>query len=51
MYYEVYEKGMVTSCTQYYHQWRTQKIFMGGVHSVADSGHLYLMCAVCDVTL
>jgi len=30
MYYEVYEKGMVTSCTQYYHQWRTQKIFMGG---------------------
>jgi len=32
-------------------QWRTQKIFMGGFHSVAYGGHLYLMCAVCDVTI
>jgi len=32
-------------------QWRTQKIFMGGVHSVAYSGHIYLVCAVCDVTI
>jgi len=27
-------------------QWRTQKISMGGVHSVAQDGHLYLVCAV-----
>jgi len=32
-------------------QWRTQKFFMGGVHSVAYGGHLYLVCAVCDVTI
>ena len=32
-------------------QWRTQKIFMGGLRSVAYGGHLYLMCAVCDVTI
>ena len=32
-------------------QWRTQKIFMGGFHSVAYGGHLYLVCAVCDVTI
>jgi len=30
-------------------QWCTQKIFMGGFHSVAHGGHLYLVCAVCDV--
>jgi len=33
------------------HQWRTQKIFMGRFHSVACGGHLYLVCAVCDVTI
>jgi len=22
-----------------------------GVHSMADGGHLYLVCAVCDVTI
>jgi len=32
-------------------QWRTQKIFMGGIHSVAYGGHLYLVCAVYDVTI
>ena len=32
-------------------QWRTQKIFVGEVHSVAYGGHLYLMCTVCDVTI
>ena len=32
-------------------QWRMQKIFMGGFHSVAYGGLLYLMCAVCDVTV
>jgi len=33
-------------------QWRTQKIFMGeGFHSVAYCGNLYLVCAVCDVTI
>ena len=31
-------------------QWRTQKIFMRGVHSVACGGHFYLVCGVCDVT-
>jgi len=25
--------------------------FHGGVHSVAYGGHLYLVCAVCDVTI
>jgi len=40
----IYERH---SCTQ----WRTQKIFMGGFHSVAFGGHLYLVCAVCDVTI
>jgi len=25
--------------------------FHGGVHSVADGGNLYLVCAVCDVTI
>jgi len=34
-----------------YKQWRTQKIFMGGVHSMAYGGHLYLAYAVCDVTV
>ena len=34
-----------------WHQWRTQNIFMGGVHSVAYGGHLYLVCAVCDVAI
>ena len=33
------------------HQWRTQKMFMGGFHSVAYGGHLCLVCAVCDVTI
>jgi len=23
----------------------------GGFHSVADDGHLYLVCAVCDITI
>jgi len=32
-------------------QWRTQKIFMGVVHSAAYGGHLFLVCAVCDVTI
>jgi len=32
-------------------QWRTQKIFIVGVHSVAYGGHLYLVCAVCDVMI
>jgi len=33
------------------HQWRTQKIFMRGFIKVAYGGHLYLVCAVCDVTV
>ena len=33
-------------------QWHMQKIFMGGhFHSVAYGGYLYLVCAVCDVTI
>jgi len=32
-------------------QWRTQKVFMEGFHSVACCGHLYLVCTVCDVTI
>jgi len=32
------------------HQWRTQKLFMGGFHSAAQGSHLYSVCAVCDVT-
>jgi len=32
-------------------QWRTQKIFMGGFHSTAYDGHLYLVCSLCDVTI
>ena len=28
-----------------------QKIFMGEFHSVAYGGHLYLVCAVCEVTI
>jgi len=32
-------------------QWRTQKNFMLGVHSVAYGGHLYLVCAVSDGTI
>jgi len=35
----------------HHNQWRTQKIFMGGFHSVAHGGYLYLVCAVCDVTI
>jgi len=31
-------------------QWRTQKIFMGGFHSVAYGGYLFLVCGLCDVT-
>jgi len=34
-----------------WYQWRTQKIFMEGFHSVAYGGYLYLVCAVCDVTI
>jgi len=30
--------------SQHVNQWRTQKIFMGGFHSVACGGHLYLVC-------
>jgi len=29
----------------HWHQWRTQKIFMGGFHAVAYGGHLY-WCAL-----
>jgi len=32
-------------------QWHTQKIFIGVFHSVAHGGQLYLVCAVCDVTI
>jgi len=32
-------------------QWRTQKIFIGGFLSVAYGGHLYLVFAVCNVTI
>jgi len=32
-------------------QWRTQKIFMGGLHSVAYGAHLHLVCAVCAITI
>jgi len=33
-------------------QWRMQKIFMGGAFgSGSYGGHLYLFCAVCDVTI
>jgi len=37
--------------TIYSRQWRAQKFFEGGFHSVAYGGHLYLVCAVCDVTI
>ena len=40
-----------TLSTNNYSQWRTQKIFMGGVGSGSYGGHLYLVCAVCDVTI
>ena len=39
------------NCSSSLEQWRTQKIFMGRFHSVAYGGHLYLMCAVCDVII
>jgi len=32
-------------------QWRTQKIFTGGFGSGSYGGHLYLVFAVCDVTI
>jgi len=32
-------------------QWRTQKIFMGGVSFSDICGHLYLVCTVFDVTI
>jgi len=32
-------------------QWRTQNIFMEVFPLVAYGGHLYLMCAICDVTI
>jgi len=32
-------------------QWHTQKFFMGSFHSVAYGGHLYLVWAICDVTI
>jgi len=28
-----------------------RKFSWGGFHSVAQGGHLYLVCAVCDVTI
>jgi len=31
--------------------WLTEKIFMGGFYSLAYGGHLYLVCAVCGVTI
>jgi len=31
--------------------WPTQNIFIGGFHSVAYGVHMYLVCAVCDVTI
>jgi len=30
---------------------RRQFLLGAGVHSVADGGHLYLVCAVCDITI
>jgi len=42
---------MLGSFVGSYSQWRAQKSFMGGFHSVADDGHLYLVCAVCYVTI
>ena len=45
------EKGRSAEAVVTDSQWRTQKIFMGGFHSVAYGGHLYLVCAVCDVTI
>jgi len=38
--------GCVLRC-----QWRTQKVFMRGFHSVAHGGHLHLVCVVCDVII
>jgi len=32
-------------------QWRTQKIFMRGFGSRSYGGYLFLVCAVCDVTI
>jgi len=32
-------------------QWRAQKIFLGGVSPGSYGGHLYLVCALCDVTI
>jgi len=32
-------------------QRRTQKIFMGVFHSLSYGGHLYLLCAICDVKI
>jgi len=32
-------------------QWRTQKIFTGGFHSMTYGGDLYLVCALFDVTI
>jgi len=34
-----------------WNQWRTQKMFMGGFHSEAYGGRLYLLCSVCDITI
>jgi len=28
-----------------------RKIFMGGIHSVAYGGHLFMVCVLCDVTI
>jgi len=36
--------------THNFRQWRTQKIFMGGFHSVEYGGHLFV-CSFCDVTI
>jgi len=43
-YVVVYEKSVY--CTVAY-----AENFHEGFHSVADGGHLYLVCAVCDVTI
>jgi len=47
---KVYNHARSTQ-NQLWKQWRTQKIFMGEFHSVANGGHWYLVCAVCDVTI
>jgi len=47
-----HERLVLRLCNRAYtsNQWRTQKMFTGGFHSVAYGGHLYLVRGVCDVT-